>query len=193
MRYLFFVFVFSFTLIGYSQSYISQVYMTAVSYSIKIRYSSAGYSYSKPYTSVQHYAQATLQARYDYNHQWCSNEYYAVKNLTLVNNMNRSILTNYKNQRLPWVYNAIKTWNLGVDQNAYKIINYCSEIFNYQYIKDEISLLKAINSEIIRLKNSMPEKFHLSSRYKELAIVLSELNQCSSRDISSLAWKYGLF
>lgn len=176
----------------FSQTYISETYITAVNYSIKISYSGSSYSYSKPYSSTQHYAQATLQARYDYNHQWCSNEYWAVKNLTLVNASNRATLNNYRNQRLPWVYNAIKTWNLGVDQNAYTIINYCCEIFSYPAIKDEISILKAINGEIHRLKRTLPGEYHLSKRYQELSVVLTKLNGCSPSEINTIAWNYGL-
>jgi hypothetical protein len=176
----------------YSQTYISQTYMTAVSYSIKISYYNSSYSYAKPYASASHYAQATLQARYDYNHQWCSNEYWRVKDLTLVNETNIATLNGYKNIRLPWVYNAIKTWNLGIDQNAKKIINYCTEIFNYGVIKDEIAILSAINLEIQRLKNNLPGEFHLSKRYLEIANVLSELNSCSPAQISALAWEHGL-
>jgi hypothetical protein len=175
-----------------SQSYISQTYVTALSYSVKISYYGSSYSYAKPYTNSSHRAQATLQARYDYNHQWCSNEYWRLKDLTLVNETNRETVNNYKNQRLSWVYNAIKSWNLGVDQNANTIINYCTEIFNYKQIKDELTLLSAISLEIQRLKNNLPGEFHLSKRYSELAEVLKELRSCSPSDISSIAWKHGL-
>lgn len=192
MKKLFLILILIAKSIVFSQTYISATYITAVNYSIKISYSGSNYSYSKPYYNTQHYAQATLQARYDYNHQWCSNEYWAVKDLTLVNASNRATLSNYKNQRLPWVYNAIKTWNLGVDQNAHTIINYCCEIFSYKAIKDEISILRAINGEIHRLKRTLPGEYHLSKRYQELSTVLTKLNGCSPSEINTLAWNYGL-
>jgi hypothetical protein len=193
MRYLLvFLVVFLFIFQSLSQYTISSSYISIIEYSIKISYSSNGYVHAKPHGNFYQNVQSTLQARYDYNHQWCSNEYWRVKDLKLINYSNISILNTYKNQRLSWVYNAIRSWNLGVDNNAYTIINYCSEIFSYPYIKDEIKLLKAINMEIIFLKRDFPREYHLTKRYNELGLVLEKLKSCEPSEISSLAWNYGL-
>ena len=193
MRYLiafFIVFTFNFAVV--CQYTISSSYISIIEYSLKISYSSNGYVHAKPRGNFYQNVQSTLQARYDYNHQWCSNEYWRVKDLNLINTKNISTLNNYKNTRLTWVYNAIKSWNLGVNQNANTIINYCSEIFTYSYIKDEIKLLKAINLEIFNLKEDNPGEYHRTKRYSELGLVLEKLKSCDSSEISSLAWEYGL-
>jgi hypothetical protein len=193
MRYLILFFVvFTFNFGCLCQYTISSSYISIIKYTIKISYSSKGYVHAKPQGNFYQNVQSTLQARYDYNHQWCSNEYWRVKDLNLINSNNISTLNNYKNERLTWVYNAIKTWNLGVDQNAYTIINYCSEIFTYSNIKAEIKLLKAINMEINYLKRTYPSQYHLTKRYNELGLVLEQLKSCEPSEISSLAWNYGL-
>jgi hypothetical protein len=176
----------------YSSSYISYSYLEVIQYSIKFSYSSSGsYSHYAPYFSYQN-ALATLQARYDYYHSVISNEYYKLKDLTLINKTNQATLQSYKNQRLNWVYNAGSTWDLGNSTNSTNIINYCCEIYSYPSIKNELSLLKAINSEINRLKRDYPGEYHKTERYKELGIVMDKLANCSTSEISQLAWDYGL-
>jgi hypothetical protein len=83
-----------------------------------------------------------------------------------------------------WAANGAKAENL---------CTWISDVFNIPEIKSEIQLLKAVNSEYMRLKNSYPDDFYKRDRYKELTTVLSTLQTCNPSEISNLSLKYGLW
>jgi hypothetical protein len=176
----------------YNSSYISYNYLEVIEYSIKFSYSSSGsYSHYSPYYSTGN-TLATLQARYDYYHSVISIEYYKLKDLNLINKKNKETLLSFQNNRLSWIYKACSTWDLSNSTNSNYIINYCCEIYSYPSIKNEISLLSSINSEINRLKRDYPGEYHKTERYKELGIVMDKLTNCSISEIGQMSWDYGL-
>ena len=174
----------------YSTSYISYEYTEILALSIEISYSYSSGTY-QPYSPSGFYgnALALLQARYDKNHAIISKEYYKLKELELINKYNQSTLTNYRNQRLNWVYQAGSTWNVGNETNTAKIINYCCEIYSYPSIKKEIYLLQRCQNEITRLKREDPNNYPLSKRYNSISKVLEKLANCQPEEIGKLNWE----
>jgi hypothetical protein len=177
-----------------AQTYsISYSEISVINLSLSISYS--GSSYSSPYFSTS-YALNTLQQRYDYYHNMVSNEWGRLENFELLNASNKITLNNHKitirnyfaqNNNfsyVDWAQNG---------QFAVDVVNYISSIYNNSYIKSEINLLKAINSEYYRLKRTDPDNFYKSTRYNELATVLTKLKTCSASDIGNLSVTYGLW
>lgn len=175
-----------------NQARISYTQLEIITFSVKFSYSTNGnYKYSNSEFSYQGALQ-TLQARYDYYHALVSTEYFKLKDLYLVNQQNQNLLQQYKNERLNWIYNAGRTWDLGNPENANNILNYCTEIYSYSSIKAELLMLKAISQEISLLKLDNPNNYFNSQRYTDIGRALEELSTCSSSDIASIAWQYGL-
>ena len=174
------------------QSRISYTQLEIISFSLQFKYSTNGsYEFENSSFSYQGALQ-TLQARYDYYHALVSTEYFKLKDLYLVNRQNQNLLQQYKNERLTWIYNAGRTWDLGIPENAINILNYCTEIYGYSSIKSELQMLKVISQEINRLKREYPDDYYNSQRYSDIGRALEELSTCSSSDIASIAWQYGL-
>jgi hypothetical protein len=135
---------------------------------------------------------ATKQAQYDYNYKRVSQEYGKLLRLELINipnqtwlNKNRKIIQNY-------VQTNSSNVDFGNDANAESYIEYITQVYKVESIRDEIKLLHSINNELIRIKNKDPDNFYKSERYTELGKALSELRDCEMGGISKIAWKYGL-
>jgi hypothetical protein len=177
-----------------AQSYsISYSEISIMSLSVSITY--YGSAYSSPYFNTAS-ALNTLQQRYNYYYGMINNEWGRLEEFDLLNESNRIILNNHKiDVRNYFAQNNGFTY---VDwaqngQFAVQVVNYIGAIYNYSSIKNEISLLKAINSEYRRLKQNNPDNFHKSTRYSELALVLNKLKSCSTSEIGNLAVTYGLW
>jgi uncharacterized protein (TIGR02145 family) len=175
-----------------SSNSISFYHIEIINFSTKFYYNTNGsYDYASSGFSYQN-ALETMQARYDYYHGLVSNEYFKLKDFSVINQGNQRILEDYKNQRLNWVYNAGSNWDLGVPDNAISILNYCTEIYSFSTIKEEILLLKQVNREIKRLKAQYPNDFYNTQRYADLSAAIKELYNCAPSEISNLSWRYGL-
>ena len=175
---------------AYSQ-YISYEYTQILIYSIEINYSSSNGSYQPWSPDLNFYgnAMAQMQARYDRNHSILSKEYFKLKDLKLINSVNQSTLNNYRAARLGWIYNAIKSWDLGNETNTANIRNYCCEIYSYSAIKNEISLLQSCQIELNRIKYKDPDNYLYSRRYKSIMRTLDKLKNCSTNEIEGLSWE----
>ncbi len=171
--------------------FISFEYTQILVYSVEINYSSSTGTY-QPWTPDLNFygnAMAQMQARYDRNHSSLSKEYFKLKDLKLINTTNQSILNNYRSTRLGWIYNAISTWDVGNDANYANIRNYCCEIYSYQSIKNEITLLQSCQAELNRIKYKDPDNYIYSKRYQSIMRTLDKLKNCATSDIEKLSWE----
>jgi len=171
--------------------YISYEYTQILIYSIEINYSNSNGSYQPWSPDYNFYgnAMAQMQARYDRNHSILSKEYFKLKDLKLINSSNQSTLSNYRTTRLGWIYNSIKSWDLGNESNTANIRNYCCEIYSYSSIKNEISLLQSCQTELNRIKNKDPDNYLYSKRYQSIMKTLEKLKNCSTSEIQGLSWE----
>ncbi len=136
-------------------------------------------------------AMATLQGRFDYNHQRVSNSYGKLLNVKLTNTQNIKILDYYQSKAKEEAKNAASV-DFSNDANAESWIAYFNQVFKIESIKNEMILLDNIYSEIKRLKYKDPDNFYHSKRYSEMADALNELKDCNPDDIGKIGWKYGL-
>jgi hypothetical protein len=137
-----------------------------------------------------------MQQRYDYYHGMVSNEWGRLESFQLLNASNKVMLDNHKVAVRNYFSQNNSFTHVDWARNgefAVQVVNYIGSIYNNSYIKSEVSLLKAINSEYRRLKTNDPDNFHKSSRYSELALVLNKLKTCSTSEIGNLAVTYGLW
>lgn len=175
---------------GQSVSYIiPEQYNEILILSVSFSYSSSGtYTYSYPF-GFYGAALETMQARYDQNHKIISKEYNKLKDLELINKTNQKTLQTYKDQRLDWIYKAGSNWDLGNQDNANKILNYCCEIYSYPSIKKELKLLQKCETELTRLKTKDPDSYLYTPRYRAISKLLSRLADCPTDEIGNLNWE----
>ncbi len=189
-KLIFLIYISTSTYLSYSQ-YISYEYTQILIYSIEINYSNSNGSY-QPFSPDYNFygnVMAQMQARYDRNHSILSKEYYKLKDLKLINSSNQATLEKYKSARLGWIYNAIKSWDLGNETNTANIRNYCCEIYTYTSIKNEITLLQSCQTELNRIKYKDPDNYLYSRRYQSIMKTLDKLKNCSSSEIEGLSWE----
>jgi len=171
--------------------FISYEYTQILMYSVEINYSNSNGSYQpwSPDWNFYGNALAQMQARYDRNHSILSKEYFKLKDLKLINSTNQSTLNNYRAARLSWIYNAIKSWDLGNESNTANIRNYCCEIYSYSSIKNEITLLQNCQNELNRIKYKDPDNYLYSKRYQSIMKTLDKLKNCSTSEIEGMSWE----
>jgi hypothetical protein len=176
--------------LSFSQ-FISFEYTEILIYSIEIKYSSSSGSYQPFSPDLDFYgnAMAQMQARHDRNFKSLSNEYFKLKDLKLINYSNNSTLNNYRAERLNWVKRAIESSDVGNESNTSKIRNYCSAIYSYPSIKNEILLLQSCQKELNRIKYKDPDNFLYSKRYQSIMKTLEKLKNCSTSEIQELSWE----
>jgi hypothetical protein len=173
----------------YSASYISYEYTEILAYSIEITYSSAS-GYYQPYSPYMSYgnALATMQARYDKNHAIISKEWGKLLSLELINITNKSTLKQYQETISAQVKMNCKG-DLGNQAYADGWIEYITQIFRIQTIKDEILLLQSCQRELNRIKYKDPDNYIYSKRYKSIMKTLDLLKNCSTSEIKYLSWE----
>ena len=178
------------TSLTYSQ-FISYEYTQILIYSVEINYSYSNGSYQPWSPDLNFYgnALAQMQARYDRNHSILSKEYFKLKDLKLINSTNQSTLNNYRAERLGWIYNAAKSWDLGNETNTATIRNYCCAIYSYSSIKNEITLLQNCQTELNRIKYKDPDNYLYSKRYQSIMKTLDKLKNCSTSEIDEMSWE----
>ena len=88
-----------------------------------------------------------------------------------------------------WIYNAIRSWDLGNETNTSNIRNYCCEIYSYSSIKNEITLLQSCQKELDRIKYKDPDNYLYSKRYQSIMKTLYKLKNCSASEIAELSWE----
>ena len=187
--------ILAFSITCYSQSYISSTDINIIQSSTKITYINGSvYVGSLNYNSTGN-ALATLQARYDAAHNLINGSWGKVKYTELINTSNKTILKNWDNQVTNFLKNG---WPNGFDfgrspSKAQEVSNWVLSIFNNEYIKDELTLLKEVDREIRRLKRDHPGVWHKTERYKEIATAINLLRSCELKEIQNLSAKYGLF
>lgn len=177
------------------KSQISSNYIIIISSVYKYSYSSGKFDY-KANLNFYGNALATMQARYDYYYKMINNSWGTVYNCKLINEYNNELIK-LKCNVIQAKMNANNSYrNIDLAKNgafAENLSAWMTDIFNLPEIKNEIELLKAINSEYMRLKNSYPDDFYKRERYQELITVLSMLQTCKPKEINNLQLKYGLW
>ncbi len=179
-----------------SQSQITTNNITIINTVYKYSYFSTGKFDYKSNLGFYANAQAGLQARYDYYWKMINNAWGKVKNCTLINTYNNEKLKNKNiaiNQDMI-SHNHYNNVDLAANGAfAEKLSSWITDVFNDSGIKAEIQLLKAINTEYYRLKNTYPDDFYKRDRYIELTTVLTILQTCDPKEIGNLSTKYGLW
>lgn len=179
---------------SYSQNYLQKTYEEVWIAFIFYDYSFKESTYIpyQPDWDFQYSVMATAQARYDYYFDIIHIEYQKLKSLKLVNIQNTNLLDEHLND----VTTVGKKWkdiDLGVTstgvENSNKIIKYITWIYAVPSIVSEIKLLKSCNTELKRIRNSNPDGFLYTKRYKAIQKTLYELEHCPSTQISQLSWE----
>jgi hypothetical protein len=173
----------------YSTSYISYEYTEIMAYSIEITYSSSSGFYQpySPYVSLGN-ALATMQARYDKNHAIISKEWGKLLSLDLINLNNKATLKQHQETISAEVKMNCKG-DLGNQAYADGWIEYVTQTFRIQSIKDEILLLQSCQNELTRIKYKDPDNYLYSKRYKSIMKTLDLLKNCSTSEIKNLSWE----
>jgi hypothetical protein len=164
-----------------------------ISFSITIKYEDDAF-YPDYYSTAS--ALSTLQARYDYYHGMINKAWGKVHNFHCINETNEKKITNkdieINNYMIANGYFTHVDWA----QNgsfAVKICEWMTDVFNNTYVKNEIKLLQAINTEYWRLKKTYPDDFYKRDRYFDLCKAIEELKTCSTSEIENISSNYGLY
>lgn len=181
-----------------AQSYMTQNQVNIIFNITTYSYSNNTYMAYNPYpgksmVDVWGGMMRAMQARYDYAHNILSTEYRKLKNLELINIYNVEGLNVNRNAIIAYSEPNYSKVDFTIYANFSSWLTYITSIYQHPSIKQEITLLKAVNTELNRIKNNDPDNFYKSDRYKDLNSVLSDLKTINKDSISTLNWKYGLF
>jgi hypothetical protein len=181
-----------------AQSYISQNQLTVVLNVNNYYYANGVYIVYNPYPGysimdIMGRALFDRQRKYDYAHNVLSTEFQKLKKLELINYDNLAILNNTRKTIIEYAAENYSKVDFSIYNNFVSWLDYFTAIYKIPSVKNEISLLNAVNSELSRIKRQNPDNFYKSDRYKELGQALSSLQTINKDSISTISWKYGLF
>ena len=149
------------------------------------RYSANQSAYFDSYTL----AMASLQERYDMGYYYVKSELSKVINLKLVNKTNSTYLDFFKKARMPY-WKSISNADLTKNEVVQSCIDNIVDLYKINpSIVDELKLLQSCNNELSRIKFKDPDNYIYSRRYKSIAMVLLELENCPIDKIKSLSWE----
>lgn len=146
----------------------------------------------EPYYSPKN-ALAAMQAKFDYYYNLVNSAYSKVFYQELLNHENKLDLSDFKKQ-LEITIKKYSNVNWAQNSNlANSLRGYFLCIYDKESVKSELLLLQAINSEMNRLKNTYPGRFHKTERYNELLLAIKRLKTCKSSEITQISFDFGLF
>lgn len=192
MKELFFSISLCFAMLSsYGQSYyLSQTYISAMSVSYKIRYYSG--SYSPSYSDSYYFAIRSRQAAYNAGRETVQNElyklYYTLDDI-LISKCNRPKYNNFVAE-VKAKANTWGSWDLSYRQNVDALVNYITQIYNWESIKAEIKLVQSCDEELNRIKSTNPDDYIYSKRYKAICKTMQLLENCTTTgEIYNLSWE----
>jgi len=134
-------------------------------------------------------AMATLQERYDRGFNYVRHELHKVLNLKLLNEENRNYLQSFIEARMSY-WKSYSNVNLANSSEVKNCIDNIIDIYKLRpSIINEIELLKSCNNELTRIKYKDPDNYIYSKRYKAIAIVIKQLENCPHDNIKNLSWE----
>jgi hypothetical protein len=194
MKKYFTLIVFTFLLQNAKTQIISVQYLDIISSTSRITYIGIEYQVKQSNIDFNYISDMMARRSQMYEAGWSvvNNEYIRLRDLSLINKYNNSVLFNHKKSVDIWKQN-ISEYDFSQDYYVSIVTNYLSWPFSLTSIKNEIFLLKRINKEINEIKIKNPSNYDKSKRYYELSKAIKKIENCSPEELFNLQDEFKLY
>jgi hypothetical protein len=187
MKYFIFLTLFLFSLSAFSQ--VSIEYVNVVTSSTNYTYVGINYQPNSNWMTQSDWnriqnVMSARQAMYERGHGFCSNEYRKVMNLVLINQSNKDRLITFQKEVKKWAEKNYSNIDLSIESNVNSVINYFTQVYKYQDIRNEIRLLNELNSFYQYINNADPYQVNKGKLYEDFNSVMQELKFYNSSQLN---------
>ncbi len=129
-------------------------------------------------------ALSARQAMYDRGHNICSYELRKLMNLNLINQSNKVRLTTFQREVKNWADANYSKFDLSQQENIDAIMNYVTSIYKDPDIRNELRLLKDLNSFYQYTNDADPLKIDKGRNYEYFNTVMEEIRNYNSSQLA---------
>ncbi len=124
------------------------------------------------------------QSSYDKGHAICSREYFKLLNLKLINVDNQKSLESYRKVIVEWTNANFKHVDFSLQSNINKVLDHYNRIYEIKSIKDELRLLKDLDSYYLSILKADPLKEDKGKMFDVLNTILEKMKYWDANKLS---------